>query len=205
MTDEKPVQEQQSTTTDEVATLRARVAELEAQLEKESAQATDYMKRWQYAQAELANVRRRGQQERDDLTKFAAAPLVGTLLEVLDNFERAEQTLPRPLQSLTWIGGVMLIHRQLDYVLQQHGVEQISTEGQRFDPNLHEAIAEEAHDSVEEGMVIGAVQQGYRLHGRVLRPALVRVSKGPAVKSEETATAEAVEATPAAGAEATDG
>jgi molecular chaperone GrpE len=168
----------------DAAALERRIAELEAALQKERDQATDYMKKWQYAQAELANVRRRGQQERDDLVKFGVAPLAAALLEVLDNFERAEQTLPPPFRSYTWVNGVFLIHRQIEYYLQQHGVEAIETANQRYDPALHEAIAQEHHDTIGEGMIIAEVQRGYRMHGRLLRPALVRVSQGPAPKGE---------------------
>ncbi|HEV7216571.1 MAG TPA: nucleotide exchange factor GrpE [Chloroflexota bacterium] len=160
--------------------LHARVAELEAELAKERDQATDYMKRWQYAQAEVANIRRRTQQERDDLVKFGIAPLAATLLEILDNFERAEQAIPPTLQSFTWISGVMLIHRQLEYLLQQHGLEAVAATGQSYDAAVHEALTQEHHESVAEGVVIAEVQRGYKLHGRLLRPALVRVSQGPA-------------------------
>lgn len=164
--------------------LRARVAELEAELAKERDQATDYMKRWQYAQAEVANIRRRTQLERDDLVKYGIAPLAATLLEILDNFERAEQTLPAALQTFTWISGVMLIHRQLEYLLQQHGLEPIAASGQTYDATVHEALVQEHHESVAEGVVIAEVQRGYKLNGRLLRPALVRVSKGPAPAEE---------------------
>jgi molecular chaperone GrpE len=169
------------------AGLRSRIEQLESELEKERNQATDYMKRWQYAQAELANLRRRSQQEREETAKYAAMSLAGSLLEVLDNFERAEQSLPRGLQSLTWIGGVFLVRRQLDYVLQQHGVEVIVGADQAFDPAIHEAIAEEEHDTIPSGKVIAEVQRGYRMHGRLLRPALVRVSKGPRATPAESA------------------
>ena len=89
MTDEARTDAAAPTEASAVATLEARIAELEAALQKERDQADDYMKKWQYAQAELTNMRRRGQQERDDLVKFGVAPLAAALLEVLDNFERA--------------------------------------------------------------------------------------------------------------------
>lgn len=176
--------------------LHARVAELEAELEKERNQATDYMKRWQYAQAELANMRRRGQQERDDLVKYGIAPLAATLLEVLDNFDRAEQAIPATLQSFTWISGVVLIHHQLEYVLQQHGLEPVAADGQPYDPTVHEALAQEHHESVPEGAVIAEVQRGYKLHGRLLRPTLVRVSQGPAPAAAEAADQENADTAP---------
>lgn len=157
-----------------------RISELMAELEKERNQATDYMKRMQYAQAEVANIRRRSQQEREELTKYGVAPLAASLLEVLDNFERAEQVLPDALQSYTWISGVVLIHRQLEYLLQQHGLARIETAGKTFDAAFHEAMTQEHHDSIAAGGIIAEVQRGYTLQGRLMRPALVRVSQGPA-------------------------
>ncbi|MGI8915503.1 MAG: nucleotide exchange factor GrpE [Chloroflexota bacterium] len=172
------------------ATMRTRLADLQAELDKERDQATDYMKRWQYAQAEVANIRRRSQQEREELTKYGVAPLAASLLEVLDNFERAEQVIPAALQSLTWISGVVLIHRQLEYVLQQHGLERIETAGQVYDAGIHEALTQEHHASIAEGAIIAEVQRGYKLQGRLMRPALVRVSQGPvAEESPPNATA----------------
>jgi len=181
------------------ATLEARIAELEAALQKERDQADDYMKKWQYAQAELTNMRRRGQQERDDLVKFGVAPLAAALLEVLDNFERAEQSLPPQFRSYTWVNGVFLIHRQIEYYLQQHGLEAIQTADQRYDPALHEAIGQEHHETIAADMIVAEVQRGYRLHGRLLRPALVRLSQGPAPSGD------AAQGQPPSGEAATDG
>jgi molecular chaperone GrpE len=187
MTDESATVETPQEVSAEQA-FRLRITELETELEKERNQATDYMKRMQYAQAEVANVRRRSQQEREELTKYGVAPLAASLLEVLDNFERAEQVLPDALQSYTWISGVVLIHRQLEYLLQQHGLERIETAGQTFDANLHEAMTQEHHDSIAAGGIIAEVQHGYKLQGRLIRPALVRVSQGPAATEGRPAT-----------------
>lgn len=190
MTDESAnVEARQEPSTEEV--LRSRITELETELEKERNQATEYMKRMQYAQAEVVNVRRRGQQERDEFAKYAGAPLAASLLEVLDNFERAEQAIPNALQSYTWISGVVLIHRQLEYMLQQYGLEHIETADQTFDANVHEAITREQHESIAEGGIIAEVQRGYKYQGRLMRPALVRVSQGPAAPASETAGAPA--------------
>lgn len=187
MTDTTTAAEAVSDNRDQLAGLQARLAELEAELEKERNQATDYMKKWQYAQAELVNMRRRHQQERDDLSKFAVAPLAASLLEVLDNFDRAEQSIPAPLQSFTWITGVFYIRRQVEFLLEQQGVERILTDSAGYDPAIHEAITQETHDTVPENQIIAEVQRGYRIHGRLLRPALVRVSQGPAPAATEAA------------------
>jgi molecular chaperone GrpE len=82
----------------------------------------------------------------------------------------------------------VLIHRQLEYLLQQHGLERIETAGQTFDANLHEAMTQEHHDSIAAGGIIAEVQHGYKLQDRLIRPALVRVSQGPAATEGSPAT-----------------
>ena len=160
------------------------VTELEAlrqELEKAKAQAADYLDGWQRARAEFANYKKRNEQERQDLFKLANATLITRLLPIFDDFERAFQTLPRSLLSFTWIDGVALIYRRLQAILEAEGLTLIETEGQSFDPLLHEAVTSEESAEHQEGQIIGEVQKGYKLGDRVLRPALVRVAKGKPV------------------------
>ena len=160
------------------------VTELEAlrqELEKAKAQAADYLDGWQRARAEFANYKKRNEQERQDLFKLANATLITRLLPIFDDFERAFQTLPRSLLSFTWIDGVALIYRRLQAILEAEGLTLIETEGQGFDPLLHEAVISEESAEHEEGQIIGEVQKGYQLGDRILRPALVRVAKGKPV------------------------
>lgn len=163
--------------------------ELEAlrrELEKAKAQAAEYLEGWQRTQAEFANYRKRNEQERQELLKLANATLIAKLLPIMDDFERAFQTLPRSLARLTWIDGIALIHRRLQAVLEAEGLTVIETEGQSFDPLLHEAVTYEEVEGYDDGQIIEEVQKGYKLHDRVLRPALVRVARGkPAPKAEE--------------------
>lgn len=165
------------------------VSELEAlrqELEEAKAQAAEYLDGWQRARAEFANYKKRNKQERQELFKLANVTLITRLLPIFDDFERAFQTLPRNLLSLTWIDGVALIYRRLQAILEAEGLALIETEGRSFDPLLHEAVTYEESEEHEEGQVIGEVQRGYKLGDRVLRPALVRVAKGePALEAEE--------------------
>lgn len=171
---------------DELTSLRQRVQELEERAQKESEQATDYMHRWQRVAADFANYKRRTEQERDDLVKFANQVLIGQLLTVLDNFERAFTSIPRELRSLSWISGVDLIYQQLYGVLMQQGLEAVAPgEGERYDPQLHEAISYEPADGKEDGAIVRVYQTGYRLHGRLVRPALVTVAQGGRSASPE--------------------
>ena len=164
-------------------------SELEAlrqELEEAKAQAAEYLDGWQRARAEFANYKKRNEQERQELFKLANTTLITRLLPIFDDFERAFQTLPSNLLSLTWIDGVALIYRRLQAILEGEGLALMETEGQSFDPLVHEAVTYEESDDHEEGQIIGEVQRGYKLGDRVLRPALVRVAKGkPTPEAEE--------------------
>ena len=191
MTKEEKVEEaaaEEITVAEEVAEEVEEVTELEAlrqELEEAKAQAAEYLDGWQRARAEFANYKKRNEQERQELFKLANSTLITRLLPIFDDFERAFQTLPSNLLSLTWIDGVALIYRRLQAILDGEGLTLIETEGQSFDPLVHEAITYEESAEHEEGQIIGEVQRGYKLGDRVLRPALVRVAKGkPALEAE---------------------
>ena len=157
---------------------------LEAQLEKARADAQKYLTNWQRAEADFQNYKRRTEQERDETRRFALASLVINLLPILDDFERAFGSLDVRLVGLTWFDGIRLIYRKLQVILENAGVSLIQAEGQQFDPRFHEAVM---HAEGEEGKVLAEVQRGYKLHDRVLRPAMVIVGKG---KAEEQGSGE---------------
>lgn len=164
---------------DEVTTLRQ-------QLEDAQAQANEYLDQLQRRAAEFANYRKRSEKEQAEFAKQANAALIATLLPILDDFERAFQTVPDSLIALTWIDGILLIYRKIQAIFGQLGVGVIETSGQFFDPTRHQAITHEESEEYAEGHVIAEVQKGYKLHDRVLRPALVRVSKGRTGRGEST-------------------
>ncbi|TAK32715.1 MAG: nucleotide exchange factor GrpE [Chloroflexota bacterium] len=151
------------------------VAALGVELAEEKARAQQYLANWQRAQADFSNYKKRVEQERTEAVKFANAMLIVTLLPVLDDFERAMASVPTSLAGFTWFEGARLIQRKLQAILQAQGVTEIPTEGQAFDPTIHDAVA---HGPGEEGKVVEELQKGYRLHNRVIRPALVRVGQG---------------------------
>jgi molecular chaperone GrpE len=177
----------ETTVGDETAEVKE-VTELEAlrqELEEAKAQAAEYLDGWQRARAEFSNYKKRNDQERQELFKLANTTLITRLLPIFDDFERAFQTLPSNLLSLTWIDGVVLIYRKLQAILEAEGLTLMETEGQSFDPLVHEAATYEENEEHEEGQIIGEVQRGYKLGDRVLRPALVRVAKGKPVSEAE--------------------
>lgn len=181
--------------------LGRRVAELEAELERERAAATDYMQRWQRAAADLANFRRRMQTEQEQRERMAAGRALALMLPALDNFERAFRTLPDSLRGYSWISGLALIEMQLQGVLSASGARPIAAElGQPFNPQVHEAVGEVETAEHPAGSVALILQRGYELEGVLLRPALVQLAKVPGEAT--TSPAEAEQAPPHAEAEA---
>jgi len=163
------------------------LAALRQELDAARAHEAEYLDGWQRARAELSNARKRFQREQEMAYSNATGQVLVRLLPILDDFERALSTLPANLAGLTWVEGIGLVYRKLQLVLEGEGVSAIPAVGQPFDPTAHEAVTHEPSDSVPEGHVIGEVQKGFRLGERVLRPALVRVSSGPAPQPQPAA------------------
>jgi len=159
---------------EEEAVTQETVEELRAQLEQARAEAERYLNNWRRAEADFANYKRRVEQEREEIRRFANASLIINILPVLDDLERALSSLDARLAGLTWFDGIRLIYRKLQMILENAGVQEIPAEGQTFDPRVHEAIH---YAEGEEGKVLAVVQKGYKLHDRVLRPSLVIVGK----------------------------
>ncbi|MDY7078499.1 MAG: nucleotide exchange factor GrpE [Chloroflexota bacterium] len=153
---------------------------LEDELERTRAQAAEYLDGWQRTQAEFSNYKKRQEADRVQMMALANATLLRKLLPVVDDFDRALDSLPVNLSQLTWCEGISMIKYKLDAVLESEGVKPIVTDGQAFDPHFHEAVTHEQVPGYEEGQIIGEVQRGYTLGERVLRHALVRVAKAPA-------------------------
>jgi len=126
--------------------------------------------------ADFANYRKRNEAERADFAKFAKADLIAKLLDVLDAYDRALATIPDELRTSSWVEGMWLIERKLRQVLEGEGLQAIDALGKPFDPYEHEAVAHIESDE-PEGTVIKEHQKAYRLHDRVIRPAMVTVAK----------------------------
>jgi molecular chaperone GrpE len=129
-------------------------------------------------QAELENYRKRVRREMEEERRYAIAPLVKDLLPVLDNLERAIEAAQASPDNPGLLEGVKMVAAQLQGVLGQHHCQRIAAVGQTFDPNQHQAIAQEPSTEHPAGTVTRAVQSGYKLYDRVIRPAQVFVSSG---------------------------
>jgi molecular chaperone GrpE len=127
---------------------------------------------WQRAQADYQNLKRESDRLRVESIQLANKNLIETLIPVFDNFALALKHLPSELADNTWVQGVTFIHKQLQDILLNEGVEIINPLGQEFNPHIHEAV-----DSEGEGnMITDVLQVGYSLNGALIRSARVKVS-----------------------------
>lgn len=146
--------------------------------------------------AEMENLRRRTEKEAKDARDYAVTAFARDLLSVTDNFDRALAHAPAELRADEATGGKALIEgveltgRELLKTLEKHGVKKLSPLGEKFDPNLHQAMFEIPNPQVVAGTVLQVMQDGYAIAGRVLRPALVGVAKGGPKTAAEAAPAE---------------
>jgi molecular chaperone GrpE len=151
---------------------------LEEQLEQARQEVADNLEGWQRAAAELANFKRRQEEQRKLQRDRIKAEVLAGVLSALDDMELAFQNTPEELdgQLIGWVEGFRLVQRKLDKTLDEQNVMPVDTAGE-FDPNFHEAVSYEESDEHEEGQIIAEVRKGYQIGNRVLRPALVRVAK----------------------------
>jgi molecular chaperone GrpE len=159
--------------------LAERIEALERDLAEARASSEEHLYNWQRSAADFSNFKRRTDEERATIGQFSNAILIGKLLSVLDDFDRALESVPAEEVTNPWVEGMEHVERKLRGVLESEGVTPIEAIGQPFDPNLHEAVVHEDTADHPDNQVIGELQRGYRLRDRVLRPSLVRVANNP--------------------------
>jgi len=128
--------------------------------------------------AEFDNYKKRALKEKEEFLKFAQAGLLKEFLVVADNLERAVASVTGADGTMgTLKQGVELTLRQFQTILEKYGITKIKTKGEKFDPRAHEVMMQEETDQFPEETVIEELQSGYKLHDRILRPALVKIAK----------------------------
>jgi molecular chaperone GrpE len=161
--------------------LEERVRALETALEAAREETRQAHEKWVRERADLENVKRRATRERADLAKFANEALLRDLLPVVDNLERAAASAEEDAgrEGGPLLAGVKLVLKSLVETLERHGLTRVRARGAQFDPAEHEAMAQVESAVHEPNAVVDEHQAGYRLHDRLLRPALVTVAKAP--------------------------
>ena len=130
-------------------------------------------------QADFENYKKRCAREKDDAIKYANKSLLEKLVSVVDHFELGLEAARGEGEKSPIYSGMSLVLKQLQDFLIENGLQPVEAVGQKFDPNLHEAIAHQPNDEVPEEHVISQTRRGYRYKDRLLRPSAVIVSSGP--------------------------
>ena len=138
--------------------------------------------------AEMENLRKRFEREKIDSIKYGSVNFARDILSPGDNLERAlsaineEEEHPQSIKNL--IEGLLMVKKELSTALEKNGIKKIDTLNKKFDPNLHQAMMEIENNDLDEGVVVQEIQTGYMMHDRLLRPAMVGVSKKPQKATE---------------------
>ena len=151
---------------------------LQNELEAAQTEATKNLEGWQRAAADLANYKRRQEEQAGRQRIDITARIIQDVLPALDDLDLAFQNLPESLneQETSWVEGFKLVQRKLTKLLENNNIQTIITEGD-FDPNLHEAVTYEESPDHNSNTIIAELRKGYCMGNRVIRPALVRVAQ----------------------------
>jgi len=136
----------------------------------------EYLESWKRERASFLNYKREEGERIDKVIKFANQALILEILNILDNVYIAEEKLPKDLEKNEWVIGILNIKNQILEFLKNQGVEQIDCLKKDFDPNFHEAV-EMVESNSKSGIIIKEIKKGYILHGKVIRPAKVKIAK----------------------------
>jgi molecular chaperone GrpE len=160
------------------------LSDLETRLQEKEKEAKENYDRYLRLSAELENYKKRVEKEKGETYKFANEHILKDLLSVLDNLERALEHGRESGNIQALLEGVELTHKSLWTVLGKYGLTRVEAMGEEFDPNHHEAVMVQEDAQKPAGTVINQLQIGYRLHNRLVRPAMVVVSKKPELNPE---------------------
>ena len=156
------------------------IEDLKKQLEELKKQKEEYLAGWQRERADFLNYKKEEMKRIKSFLAYIGEEFILKIMPIMDNFEIAEKKLPEDLKNDENIKGVLQIKNQILDFLKSQGVEEIKSMGEKFDPNLHEVIEEvEPASSAgkEPGIIVEEIQKGYKINGRLLRPAKVRITK----------------------------
>jgi len=153
------------------------IKELRRRLKEVEKKAQENLDGWKRARADLINFEKRAGKRSQEIIKFASEELILKILPVLDNLERAHKHIPKEIEKSGWIKGFVQIKNQLESILKDFGVEKIEAQGKKFNSQEHEAVGRAKNVKGQDTKrMVKVVQDGYKLNGKVIRPAKVIVA-----------------------------
>jgi len=151
------------------------IKELKKKLEECQKLKEEYLAGWQRTRADLLNYKKEEIERIEEILKYGGEEFILKILPILDNFDLAEKKLPEDLKNNDSIKGLLQIKTQILDFLRIQGVEEIKTIGEKFDPNFHEAAEQVELKDKDSGIIVEEIQKGYKINGRLLKPAKVKV------------------------------
>jgi len=156
--------------------MRKEKSGIKKQLDESQKLRDEYLESWKRERAAFLNYKKEEAERVGEFVKFANQELILKILPILDNIYIAEKKLPRELKGNLWVQGFLKIKTQILDFLENQGVEEMKCLGEKFDPNFQEAVEKVETEGKEEGIIIKEIKKGYLLHGKVIRPAKVKIS-----------------------------
>ena len=151
--------------------------ELNKKITELEKQKSEYLAGWQRARADFLNYKKEEMERVKGFLEYANEEFVLRVLPILDNFEIVEKKIADNLKNDENIKGLLLVKKQIQDFLKSQGVEAVKSVGEKFDPNLHEVVEEIEIKDREKGVIVEEVQKGYKINGRLLKPAKVKIIK----------------------------
>ena len=157
------------------------IDQLRSELEEALRERSQFRDLAQRVQADFINFRRRIEEEQQQSQLVANSQLLYALLPIIDDFDRAQGTIPRSKskKEVAWLDGLLLVIKKIHVILEEAGVKVIEVGDEQLNPWVHEAVAFEEKNDLPEGKILNVIRRGYTLHGKLLRPTLVTVAKSP--------------------------
>ena len=145
----------------------------------------EFHNKWLNVHAEYENTRKRIEKEKTNCIKFANEDIIGQLFPIVDNFDMAFTAMEQAEDKTAMMDGIKLVQKEFHRILECNGVARIKTEGEQFDPNVHEAVLMVETTEYPDGAILEEMRAGYTLNGRLLRPAQVKVAKNVEEEDKE--------------------
>lgn len=137
----------------------------------------DYLAGWQRARADFLNYKKEEAGRTERILDYANEELILKILPILDNIYLAEKEIPKDLKNNKWVEGILQIRNYFQDFLRNQGVEEIKSIGEKFNPNFHEVVETVEKEDKDSGVIVEEIQKGYKLKGKLIRAAKVKVSK----------------------------